>query len=295
MEIIIEVGNEAIQEYIRHELGFVDKIAESLKLNVSRIIIPGDFQAKVNEYQGRDDYKVQRGVENAQVTVAAKIIEDGDNITILLSPYIFYLQSFDTMVRCFLMVHELMHVVNKGYFLEIPKGSFALENYLGNLYIMFDEYTADRYAYSMIEGAFEPHTEAWELYNQDGVLGYLNPTSDPRYYEHILSEIKKFRYHADVNRYWKSIWETVHVVSISIVHGFARYHEHLENYKKLEIPSTKFINEKTFALMDYFKTKYKTQNYDLNDGIGLMEEYLTNFGVRFEDRPEGGWMQVLDI
>lgn len=194
-----------------------------------------------------------------------------------------------------MMTHELMHVVYKGYFPEIPKGSFALENYLGNLYIMFDEYIADRYAYSMIEGAFEHHTEAWDLYNQDGVLGYLDPTSDPRYYELIRSEIEKSRYHADVNRYWKNVWETVHVVSISIVHGFSRYHEHLEKCKDIEIPNTKFINEKTLALLDYFKTKYESQNDDLNDGICLMEEYLTNFGVRFEDRPEGAWIEVVDI
>jgi len=294
MEIIIEVGDEANQEFIKHELIFVEKIAESLKLNVSRVIVPANFQAKVNEIQGRDDYKMQRGVENAQVTVAAKIIEDGDNVTIVLSPLI-YLQPFDIMVRCFLMTHELIHLVNKGYFPEIPKGSFALENYLGNLYILFDEYTADRDAYSIIEGTFEPHTQAWELYNQDGVLGYLNPTSDPRYYGHIRSEIDSFRDHGNVDLYWKNIWETVHVVSISTVHGYAKYHEHFEKYKDLNIPRTNFINEKTLDLMDYFKRKYESQDDDLIDGIGIIEEYLTNFGVRFEDHLEGGWIEVLDI
>jgi hypothetical protein len=44
-----------------------------------------------------------------------------------------------------------------------------------------------------------------------------------------------------------------HVVSTTIVHTFAAYHQ---NFKKdIELPFTKFVNEQTYALMDFFKKK----------------------------------------
>ena len=47
--------------------------------------------------------------------------------------------------------------------------------------------------------------------------------------------------------------------------------------------------------MDYFKNKYEKKENDLSDGIELIRDYLINFGVRFEDRSEGGYIYVQDI
>jgi len=56
-------------------------------------------------------------------------------------------------------------------------------------------------------------------------------------------------------------------VSVSIVYGFAAYHEHQKEYASLTIPTTRFVNEKTIALMNYFKKKYEGHETDLHDGI----------------------------
>jgi len=266
-----------------------------LPLNISQILVPKDFQAKVRELTEEDDYKFQRGLEDAQVTVAAKIFEHKDGVVIVISPFL-YLPIFDTMIRCFILTHEFTHIMNKSRFPKVPKGSFVLENYLGNLYTLFDEYVADRFSFRITERLFTPPTEAWKQHNNDGVLSYINPSSHPSYYAQIKSEIENFRNHGNVDLYWKSIHETMHVVSISTVHGFATYHQHDDEYKSLKIPSTPFVNEKTLMLMDYFKATYENSETDLSDGVDLMSNYLTNFGIKFEDRPGNqGYIYVLDI
>ena len=297
MEITIELGDEEIQKQIKAELDYILVIAEQIKppLNISKILVPIDFQAKVRELTGDNEYKFKRGLDNAQVMVAAKILEDKDGVIIVISPHL-YLPLFDTMVRCFILTHEFAHLINKRKFPEIPKGSFATENYLTNLYGFFDEYMADRISFQVTEVLFTSPTEAWKQYKDNEVLDYINPSSHLSYYAQVKTEIEKFRNHGDVDLYWKSIHETMHVLSISTVHGFAAYHQHKDKYKDLDIPSTPFVNERTLALMDYFKTKYEKKETDLSDGIDLISNYMTNFGIRFEDRPNNqGYLYVLDI
>lgn len=200
------------------------------------------------------------------------------------------------MIRCFILTHEFVHIMNKSRFPRVPKGSFALESYLTSLYAFFDEYIADRLSFHITEKIFALPTEAWKQYNNDKVLSYINPLTHPSYYAQIKAEIEEFRNHGNVDLFLKNIHETMHVVSISTVHGFAAYHQHKDEYKNLTIPSTPFVNKKTLILMDYFETKYENNETDLSDGINLISDYMTNFGVKFEDRPNNqGYVYVLDI
>jgi len=297
MEIIVEVGDEGVRHQIEEELQVILAIAEAMDLpaTISRILVPLDFQAKVRELTGDKDYKFQRGLDGAQVTVAAKILEDQDGIVIVISP-ILYLQFYDTMIRAFVLTHEFTHIKNKSRFPQVPKGSFALENNLVNLYYLFDEYSADRLAFLVTERLFTPPSEAWKQVHDNEVLGYIDPVSHPKYYAQLKSEIAKFRIHADVSLHWKTVHETLSVVSISTVHGFASYHQHPDTYSDLVIPTTPFVNQRTLNLMEYFKSKFEKKETDLQDGIQVIDDYLTNFGIRFEDRPGNlGWIEVLDI
>jgi len=50
--------------------------------------------------------------------------------------------------------------------------------------------------------------------------------------------------------------------------------------------------------MDFFKEKYDKADgvdIDLCEGIGLAMDFMTNFGVRFEDQPQGLYCHVIDI
>jgi hypothetical protein len=298
IKIEIEVGDENIQNQIKEELAYLLQIAEVLKvdINISRIIVPENFQEKIREITKIQDYEMQRGFDDSKITVSAKMMESTDGIIIIIAPHN-YLPSFDTMIRCFILTHELVHVMNNKNIPEIPKdSSFALKNYLTNLHQLFDEYTADRLSYLITERLFTTPTEAWKLYNQNTVLDYINSPSHPKHYAHIKSEIEKFRMHGDVELHWKSISESIKLVAMTTVHGFSSYHQHIEENIKIGIPSTAFINNRTFALMDYFKKKYENYEYNLDDGLELITDYFKNFGLEFEDRPNNaGYIYVRDI
>jgi hypothetical protein len=270
----------------------------NLSLNISHVLVPLDFEAKVRELTGRDDYKFQRGSGDAKLTVMAKTLEDENGVVIVISPWLYVPDPaplFDTMVRSFILSHELAHVMNKKRLPKVAQESSAVGSYLGNLYYMFDEYFADRFSYQLTEKIFTP-TEAWKKFNDNNVLGYINPESHPLYYAEIKSEIEKFRLHGDVGLFMKRTKEAVSNVSVLMTHGFAAYHQHQAEHTSLQIPITAFVNEKTFALMDYFKKKYKKGETDLHDGIDQISNYLTNFGLRFEERPNNKlYAYVLDI
>lgn len=223
----------------------------------------------------------------------AKIVEREEGTYIVLQS-LAYLSNCDTMTRCFFLFHEIAHLINKNRFPPIPTGSFSLEKYLGNLYIIFDEYFADRLAFQITENVFST-SEFWAQYNRNGVSTYLDIAADPRYYEFIKTEIERFREHSDVTLHCNSIFGTVHIIAISTAHGFAQYHQHLDQFRDTLFPESMFFNQKTFALMDYFKTKYENSESDLSDGLELIKEYFTNFGIRFEDRQGNGYITVLDI
>jgi hypothetical protein len=57
-----------------------------------------------------------------------------------------------------------------------------------------------------------------------------------------------------------------------------------------------FLNEKTFALMDYFRLKHEKKEVGLIDGMDLIAEFMINFGVKFEPIDQRRYYcRVLDI
>ena len=202
---------------------------------------------------------------------------------------------FDAMVRCFVFFHEVMHLINKRTFPSISNHSISAQNYLHHLYHLYDEYFADRSAYLIAETIFSIPTEQWKQFTNNVVLDYLKTANDPEYYNQIVGEIERFPEHSSVDTFLNRVSPTIEVVSITTAHAFSRYHHDLENLKHLEIPSTKFVNQKTLALMEYFNDKFKQKNKDLNDGVNIMTQYMTNFGIKFEDRPPGLYYHIFDI
>lgn len=248
----------------------------------------------MNELEGRTDYTGKHGGGESAVGVIAKNLLDGENRIILLSPSL-YLEIFDSMVRCFILFHEICHVINVNRFPKIPTDSVTRQNYLGNLYYFYDEYYSDRVAFKITDRLFQASTDVWKRFIDGMVEEYLTTATDVIYYDQIRNEIAKFRDHADVNRFLKEIHDSMSVVSITTIHAFARYHHIEEKAEDLEINESPFINHKTIALMDFFKQKYESGSVDLEDGLQLITDYMTNFGLKFEDRPKGGYVYVLDI
>lgn len=297
IKIDIEIGDENLQSLIKDELENIILIAEALKIDsdISQIIIPEDFQAKVIEITKDKEFKLQKGVKDSNITVMAKVLPSPNGVIILFAS-LNYLPVFDTMTRSFMLTHELVHVLNKKKFPEIPKNSRRLETYLSNLYQLFDEYTADRLSYEITERIFKKPTEIWEQFRENKFLDYIDSERHPTYYENIKLEIEKFKKHRDVDLHWNNIHEYMNVISHSTVHGFASYHQYPDENAGVLIPTTPFVNQSTHKLMDYFRNKFETNDTDLNDGIELITDYIENFGVAFENQPESKlWINVFDI
>lgn len=292
MEIIVEIGTQEDQELIRAELDLISLVTSQTNniINISKVIVPSDFDAKVNELQRTLDYRSHRGV----VVLAKNVnLEDGD--AIVMSPLLYTSGYFDAQVRLFILLHEMVHTLNKNSF---PKSSCISGSegiYIRNLYTLYDEYVADRLALTILDNALSIKTTNWNKYISDYSLDISLMINDPKYYENIKTEIDIFRHTADVAHFLKNIDENFHNVAICIAHLFAISHHYSYVSPSETLSQSHFVNEKTTAIMNFFNGKHQERAYDVNDGFDLMVEFMTNFGMKFKDLPEGIYCEVLDI
>lgn len=165
MEFIIEIGDENQKQLIEQELKYVEVISETCSpdLNLRQLIVTSNFEAKINEVDGVETYKAERGINPGDVLVAAKIVKGDDCFAIILSPHLFT-DSYDIQTRCFMVLHELSYIVNRLLFPPIPNDSMISCQYLYHLYGMYDEYTSDRFAYNLVDDSFLSKSSHWNSY-----------------------------------------------------------------------------------------------------------------------------------
>ena len=117
------------------------------------------------------------------------------------------------------------------------------------------------------------------------------------YYDKIRSEILKFRvYIADISGFLCT-WQRIADQAIKDVVYCYAYMDYIPRNKRFEpiLQKSKFINMKTFSLIEFIRTKYSNNEFDLIEGLPLIRDFMTNFGVKFEDVPGGEYCHVLDI
>lgn len=296
MEIIIEIGTQEEKELIAQELKLFEIIPQQFDppLNLTRIIIAENIDERVNELQGTAYFKSEKGLRDNSVYTIGKIIKDGDGYAIVVSP-ILYTESYDTLVRYFILIHELVHVVNKRKFPRIPTDSYVSGLYTNNLYVLYDEYYADRMAYHICDILFPEKSQFWIRHLDQEANGFIKLLTDSNYYEAIKSEIDSFRSHANVEEFLLKIHPYYDVVSIVLSHTYALLHQFSEKISEAKLSKSRFVNEKTNNLMEYFSLKFTEGAFELEDGTGLIIDFMTNFGVKFEPREFGGYCNVLDI
>lgn len=299
MEIIVEIGNDEEKALIQKEMELflvaVEQIETKLNidLRISQIIIPLDFDGKVNELQETTNYQAQKESGGAAM---GKNVVIGDNVVIVLSPILYCVgEIFDTMVRYFLFFHELIHVVNRRVLPGVFDYQTSRDQYLSFLQKLYDEYSSDRLAFILLEQFFETPSVQWSNFVKDMAKNYLVTAEDQRYYNYIRNKIQSFRQHGRVDLFNEETEATIYMIAIATMHAFARYHHDIENTELLNISATPFVNQKTYALANYLNGKFRIGKTDLSDGIDVIANYMTNFGIRFEDRPQGLYCHILDI
>lgn len=297
MEIIIEIGTPEQKKQIRNELEIFPKIGNRLKkpLTLNKIIVPKDFAQKVNELSGSTSYKSKREIGDSLVVPQAKIVEQYGGINVVLSPQL-YTGNHDASTRYFVIVHELTHVINKKIFPELPHQDFSTFNYLQFLYWLFDEYTADCSAYKVIDKTFPEVSNRWKTSLESSMEGYEFILLDEKNIEFIRNEIAKFRmFEIDVNQFTDNIKQMCNDLAVATIHAYSQIHNYPSKYSEEKIVNSIFVNRKTLNLIDYIRHKYNLDEFDLDDGLQLVSDYMTNFGFRFEQRSTGPYCHVLDI
>lgn len=300
MELIIEIGSPEQRSLIETELAVVPEVINLVDGldTLKRIVIPEDFAASVNNLQGTTNYVSTRGMGESRITALGKIVPGNDGVSIVLSPEL-YTSLYDSVVRYFVVFHEMSHVRNRYSFPELPTAPYSVVTYLTNLYQMYDEYSADRTAYKIVDILKELlslESELWEGFKTNDLNGFLNHLKDAAYYNHIRSEIAKFRHSADVTGFLQGIQGAFDTLCLTTVHLFALLHHEPACAAQADLSGSRFINPSTIAMMDFFKQRFDASTNELRDGIPLVTEYLKTFGFLLEDNIEGSsYCHVLDI
>ena len=294
MKIVIEIGTEAQKELIANELNVVKVFCENMPdpPSICEIWVPENFDQKVNELQGSNDYISNRG-DNIAV---AKNIYIGNETALVFSRELFT-DIHDNQTRMQMILHEFYHTINRKVFPELPKGSPATHDYLQILYLLFDEYWANRKSFEVTAEIYPNPSSRHKKLTHFSVISHLRGISNSEDdYEYIKIEIQKFRTHGDVTLFLQNTRDKFDMFSKSLIYFFSYIHHYRIYSRLLRFLSTvKLITESALSLGDYFKRKYEQNEVNIFGGLVFLQEFMENFGVRFEDREEGLSCNILDI
>lgn len=299
MEFIIEIGTEEEQQLINQDLAIIRIFADQYDppLAISQVIVPQDFQATVNKLLGTTEFRMVRGESSSKVEVMAKIVPQEETTVIVISPAIYFKETYDQMTRWFFYLHETLHVFNRQRFPQITKQppSFALGTYMFILYHLYDEYFADREAYKMVEKLITPYTDYWKAYLQTEVGGCASVAMDKAYYRIAQSVIEAVLSNRDIIAFLENIQPIWDEMTTIMAHFYALYHHDQDLFKSVDFSESAFINEKTTALMEFYKKKFENNDIDISDGLPLVIEFMKNFGFFLEDCDGERHVQVYPI
>jgi len=294
LEIIVEIGTKEQKRLIESELRVIEIIAGYFEPStpIKQLIVPNDFDDKVNEIQGTDYYQSSRG----HIAVAKNVITN-DGIYLVFSRLLYTAEQYN-ITRLQFYIHEVVHAYNKIRFPSLETKSPSEYRYFLNLYTLFDDYDANRKSFQIVESLFPKVLHQYKVNNKKYLDSYVKSlVEDSKYFREISYEILKFRlYHKDINQFLNDIDPYFDEISKSIIYTYS-YIDHCPELKKLEtlIMKSKFINTKTIALIEFYRKKFESNDPNLFDGYELIKGFMENFGMRFEDTPHGLYCHVLNI
>jgi hypothetical protein len=255
-----------------------------------QVIVPMDFEKTIRELSGDESYKAFRG----QVAMA-KIVNVSQGVSIVFSPWI-YNEQYDFQVRVIWYIHELFHAINKDRFPPIKTDSISRITYLSNLNIFFDEYYVHRKSFEVMEAGAKQKTFLLKKFISSVFSSHVKSLVKDDYFIKISEYILSFRYHGNVRFFLDQVNPCFDEASKDIVYAYS-FLDHFPRLKRVEplIKKSKMVNTKTIGLIDFFRHKYQQDDLNLEDDIEIMEDFMTNFGMRFKDTPEGVYCEVLSL
>ena len=293
MEIIIEIGTEEQKKKIRKELLEIERILNIKKFDnlIKKIIIPKNFDKTIRSISKDKEYKSFRK-EMDQYAMAKLVWENGS--AVLVFQNLIFTENFDTQVRYIFYFHEVYHAIS--YYL-MPKKNYVdlrIKELIQLMNILFDEYFANRHALAIAGKAFESKTDRFTKFI-DGSRHFANSfMNENLFYKKIRKTIIKFKCHLiPISVLIRTISPLIRSASLDLIY-FMSYYDNFDYLAKYfnRLKKSRFYNMKTEKLLQYFREKYKKNDLNVEDGIEVMENYVLNFGIRFEDRSEGLYCHV---
>ena len=292
MEIIIEIGTKEQKKLIREELFIIEQLLDQidLDLNITKLIIPSNFESKINQLLGITSYKAIRRSQAAY----ARTLFLRDGISLVFSPFLYTIE-FDYHIRLSFYLHEFFHAFNKVRFPQLLALQKAEDIYLTIIYALFDEYYALRKSFETL-ATLNELSFIFKRCNYVYFKRHIDLIISREYFYELQYEIRKFRCHGNVDYFLNKTKILTDEISKALINIFS-YLDSCRKLKRIEpfLSRSVFVNDATLNLIDYFREKYKNCEIDLTDGIPLIEMFICNFGIKFEDIPEGIYCNVLDI
>jgi hypothetical protein len=300
LDIIVEIGTDEQKKIIENELFILIAISEILDppAPIKSIIVANDFDRTVNDLQQTQNYCSSRGEHLA----VAKNVYTKDGIHLVFSAFLFTNEQ-DNITRFNIYLHEFLHAYNSLRFPSLITESKTEYQYLTNLYILYDEYDVDRKSLQIVDRFLEfnkikntKYDQLHRLSTRKHIKGFIKIINNEKYYNNICFQISSFRFHRNVIKFLDAINPLFDEISKSIIHTYS----YIDFFPKLYrifplINKSKFVNDKTITLTEYFRKKFDDNEPDLLDGIELIKRFMENFGMRFEDTKNGLYCHVLDI
>ena len=299
MKITVEIGNKTQQKEITDELGIIGEAAKhaTMAFPIQEIIVPKDFDAKVNELEGTNQYKSIPGAEPV-----AKSVFNEKGYYLLFHPNLFT-KHYDNHVRFSIYWHEFTLIVNKGRFPVLTRHKLdRFANYFMNLYQLFDQYDAARKSFEFRDAIVNKvlKTELSDIARQDletslmGNLALINNKAE--YHDWIKFQQEEFKQHKNVSQFLQQIQGKISQLSFSIIFAYATmdHYEYLREKEQL-ISEAPMLDNNTRVFLEYFRMKYDEGSSDLSDGIDIMEALWANFGIRFVDGEKSLQCELVDI
>jgi len=293
MKIIIEIGNEIQRQQIENELKLIPEVCKGMPdpPPICGIWVPEDFDATINELQETDNYRSER----CQIAVA-KNVYVGDETALVFSKELFT-DLHDNHTRAQIILHEFSHTINRQIFPKLLKESPSNHEYAKNIYILFDEYWANRKSFEITDKIYPKTSERYQNLVRSSVEGFLGDilNADEEYLK-IKKEIRSFRVHGDVIHFMYSIAEYYDTIAKAVTYFFSYIH-HFTHYSHLvgNLPAKPFATESALDLGEFFKAKYENNDTALFDGLKYMEKFMCQFGLHFKDVNGDAYCTVLDI
>jgi len=288
MDYIVEVGTIEEKGLIQDELNLIFGAAPKIdpRLNIREVIVPADFETTVNRLLGTSSYQSTRNMGEHAVVAQAKFIDSPNGLFVVISPQIFN-ERQDSQTRSFIYIHELIHLINKHRFQPGDALSQSDAIYVHNLQVAVDEYVADRVAYSLVDEIFPAKSERWQAELVYQAAGFLSALADPTPLTSIKSSIQQLQFHQDITRFLQDIGPLFDGVFLVLVHSFALADSYPNQLSITELTTSKIVNERISALVDYIRLKYASNSYELLDGLPIIKGIMRNFGIEFHDSPQG--------